>query len=63
MESQIKQLLEIIEDMKIDLNQLGSCKPLTDPDVVNLSEKLDKLLNQYYKMLNIRRNWESNKIA
>jgi hypothetical protein len=56
-------LLEIIEDMKIDLNQLGSCKPLTDPDVVNLSEKLDKLLNQYYKMLNIRRSWESNKIA
>lgn len=63
MESQINQLLEIIEEMKIDLNQLGSYKPLTDPDVVNLSEKLDKLLNQYYIMLNIRTNQKVNKIA
>ncbi|OCZ54278.1 aspartyl-phosphate phosphatase Spo0E family protein [Dehalobacter sp. TeCB1] len=63
MESQIKQLLEIIEEMKIDLNQQGSCKPLTDPAVVNLSEKLDKLLNQYYIMLNIRTNQKGNKIA
>ncbi|AFM01090.1 MULTISPECIES: aspartyl-phosphate phosphatase Spo0E family protein [Desulfitobacterium] len=42
------QLLKLIEDMRKELNQLGKRKPLTDPEVVDLSQKLDKLLNEYY---------------
>lgn len=42
------QLLKPIEDMRKKLNQLGANKPLTDPEVVELSQKLDKLLNEYY---------------
>lgn len=42
------QLLKLIEEMRNQLNQLGKLKPLTDPEVVSLSQKLDKLLNEYY---------------
>lgn len=42
------QLLRLIEEMRNELNQLGKRKPLTDPEVVGLSQKLDKLLNEYY---------------
>ncbi|NLL52913.1 MAG: aspartyl-phosphate phosphatase Spo0E family protein [Peptococcaceae bacterium] len=36
--------------MRRELNRLGSRKPLTDPDVVKLSQKLDHLLNQYSRL-------------
>ena len=42
------QLLKLIEEMRSELNQLGKRKPLTDPEVVDLSQKLDALLNEYY---------------
>lgn len=50
MESQIARLLKFIEETRKDLNQLGMCKPLTDPEVVNLSQRLDLLLNEYYRL-------------
>ncbi|WP_445900321.1 Spo0E family sporulation regulatory protein-aspartic acid phosphatase [Desulfitobacterium sp. THU1] len=39
-----------IEELRRELIQLGKRKPLTDPEVVELSQKLDVLLNQYYRV-------------
>ena len=36
--------------MRKELNQLGNRKPLTDPEVVKLSQRLDGLLNEYRKL-------------
>jgi len=47
---QFSRLLEIIEEVRSELNILGSRKPLTDPDVIKLSQKLDHLLNQYLRL-------------
>ena len=47
---QVTRLLTVIEEVRKELNQLGSRKPLTDPDVVRLSQKLDGLLNQYSRL-------------
>ncbi|WP_425802393.1 Spo0E family sporulation regulatory protein-aspartic acid phosphatase [Desulfitobacterium sp. Sab5] len=49
MESQITRLLKFIEETRKELNQLGMCKPLTDPEVIDLSQRLDLLLNEYQK--------------
>jgi hypothetical protein len=38
-----------IEEMRKELNQLGERKPLTDPEVIKLSQRLDRLLNEYYR--------------
>ncbi|CDX02277.1 Spo0E like sporulation regulatory protein [Desulfitobacterium sp. LBE] len=43
-----QQLLRLIEDMRKELNQLGKRKPLTDPEVISLSQRLDELLNEYH---------------
>lgn len=45
-------LLKKIEEVRTLMNQLISEKAeLIDPDVVLLSQKLDKLLNEYNKFL------------
>ena len=41
---------QLIEETRKELNQLGNRKPLNDPDVVKLSQKLDGLLNEYQKL-------------
>ena len=46
----IVQLLKPIEQLRKELNQLAKHKPLTDPEVVKLSQRLDRLLNEYYRM-------------
>ena len=47
----ILHLQKFIEEMRQDLIQLGnSRKSFTDPDVINLSQKLDRLLNEYQKL-------------
>jgi hypothetical protein len=46
----IPRLLKPIEETRQELNQLGKRKPLTDPEVVKLSQKLDRLLNEYYQI-------------
>lgn len=45
-----RYLIKPIEEMRKELNQLGKRKPLTDPEVVKLSQKLDQLLNEYYRV-------------
>ncbi|WP_427846290.1 aspartyl-phosphate phosphatase Spo0E family protein [Desulfosporosinus acididurans] len=37
-----------IEILRGKLNTLGSNKPLVDPEVIQLSQRLDLLLNVYY---------------
>ena len=41
---------QLIEEMRKELNQLGNRKPLNDPDILKLSQKLDGLLNEYQKL-------------
>jgi hypothetical protein len=43
-------LLKYIEEVRKELNQLGKHKPLTDPDILKLSQRLDRLLNKYQRM-------------
>jgi len=50
MEYRNSHLCKFIEEMRKELNQLGNRKPLTDPEVVKLSQKLDGLLNEYRKL-------------
>ncbi len=38
-----------IEELRLELNKLGEEKGLSDPDVINLSERLDELIVQYYR--------------
>lgn len=47
MEYQVSHLLSYIEEMRKELIELGSRKPLTDPEVVKHSQRLDQLLNEY----------------
>lgn len=50
MNIQLKNLLRDIERLKKELNELGKVKKLTDPEVVQLSQKLDVLLNEYERL-------------
>lgn len=47
---EISNLSKLIEEMRKELIQLGSCKSFTDPDVVKLSQKLDRLLDEYQEL-------------
>ena len=50
MEYRNSHLCKFIEEMRKELNRLGDRKPLTDPEVVKLSQRLDELLNKYWKL-------------
>jgi hypothetical protein len=50
MEYQISHLTNIIEKMRNELIQLGNHKSFTDPDVVKLSQRLDRVLNEYQEL-------------
>jgi hypothetical protein len=45
-----KQLLQEIEDLRRELNIIGIEKGLRDPKVYKKSKKLDKLINEYYRL-------------
>lgn len=44
---QANELLISIEKMRTELIQMCQHKPFTDSEVVKLSQKLDRLLNEY----------------
>ncbi len=44
----MKRLLEDIELLRKSMENIGMVKGLNDPDVIKLSQELDKLLNKYY---------------
>ena len=51
MEYQISNLRKFIEVMRKELIHLGkNCKSFTDPEVVKLSQKLDRLLDEYQEL-------------
>ncbi|AFM40287.1 Spo0E like sporulation regulatory protein [Desulfosporosinus acidiphilus SJ4] len=47
------EILNSIEILRGKLNTLGSIKSLVDPEVVQLSQRLDLLLNVYYSMRDV----------
>ena len=49
-EYQISHLTNLIEKMRNELIQLGDRKSFTDPDVVKLSQRLDRLLDEYQEL-------------
>lgn len=46
-----EKLLKRIEGLRKKLNKYGHTHNLIDSKVVDLSQKLDCLLNQYYKLI------------
>lgn len=45
-----KKLLKRIEGLRKKLNKFAHTRNLVDSDVVEVSQRLDCLLNQYYKI-------------
>jgi len=45
-----KKLLKRIESLRRKLNKFGHTRKLIDSEVVEVSQQLDRLLNQYYKL-------------
>ncbi|MDQ7092986.1 aspartyl-phosphate phosphatase Spo0E family protein [Desulfosporosinus sp. PR] len=43
-------LMFLIEDARRKLNDFAKSRCLTDPEIVNMSQDLDKLLNEFYSM-------------
>ncbi|GGH17483.1 hypothetical protein GCM10008013_12850 [Paenibacillus segetis] len=43
-------LYNIIEELRLELNQLYTYKKLVDKEIIKLSEKLDKAINEYYQL-------------
>ncbi|MBU2702247.1 hypothetical protein Ga0466249_003374 [Sporomusaceae bacterium BoRhaA] len=54
--SELKAILETIEDLRKKLNQLSEGKPLTDPEVIAASQMLDAALNEYQRLMKDKRN-------
>ncbi|MFU1795632.1 aspartyl-phosphate phosphatase Spo0E family protein [Paenibacillus azoreducens] len=40
-----------IEELRLELNKLSLHKRLTDPELINASQNLDRALNDYQKLL------------
>lgn len=47
----IVSLLDAIEDLRYYLNHFAGTKKLTDPDVVSVSQRLDRLLSDYHTLV------------
>jgi hypothetical protein len=54
--SELKAILETIEELRKKLNQLSEGKPLTDPEVIAASQMLDAALNEYQRLMKDKRN-------
>jgi hypothetical protein len=40
----------LIEDARMNLNDSAKYMSLTDPEIVSMSQRLDRLLNEYYSI-------------
>jgi len=49
-----KDLLKRIEELRNRLNLFAFARSLVDPEVVSLSQLLDRLLNQYYRVSGVQ---------
>lgn len=57
---EIERLLITIEDLRRQLNQLSQGRTLDDPSLRKASERLDSLLNEYYRRLNDFKDGRTN---
>jgi len=46
----IDLLMGLIEDARMNLNDSAKYMSLTDPEIVSMSQRLDRLLNEYYSI-------------
>jgi|GEM_PF-4121815 len=54
MSSQIELVVEMIEKLRCELNEMGNGNNLLDIRVLELSEKLDILINRYNELISIK---------
>ena len=52
--NKLEDLNQQIEKLRKHLNELGKVKSLSDPEVVDTSQKLDDLLNEYERLKNTK---------
>ena len=50
--NKLEELHHQIEKLRKKLNDLSKHKPLTDPEVIETSQMLDELLNEYERLKN-----------
>lgn len=55
MDQKVQQLLDAIGNFRKELHECADDKSLTDPEVVAMSQALDALLNEYYRLI-LRKN-------
>lgn len=44
-------ILAIMEKLRQEMNEVATQKSINDPEVLDVSKKLDEILNQYQKLL------------
>jgi len=49
--SKIKELIEEIEELRLNMIKIKEGKSFSDPEVVTASQELDKILDKYHKMM------------
>ncbi|MDF2572789.1 MAG: Sporulation stage 0, Spo0E-like regulatory phosphatase [Sporomusa sp.] len=49
--NQIEELSEIIEKLRLRLHETSHGKCFTDPEVIRVSQELNKLLNEYQNLI------------
>ncbi len=51
MPQNINEIIKLIEELRNKLHDKADSKPLTDPEVVKASQVLNRALDEYYKLL------------
>ncbi|MNC10939.1 Spo0E like sporulation regulatory protein [compost metagenome] len=51
----MEEVILRIEELRLELNKLATYRLLSDPELIDASQRLDKLLNQYQRMLQLRK--------
>lgn len=59
MEHDVKEVLKRIEELRRDLHEMLEEKGTQDPEVLAASQKLDKALNDYYRLLRWKKDPEN----
>lgn len=47
----LEEIMKLIDELRRKLHSKSEGKPLTDPEVVKVSQELNKVLNEYYRLL------------
>ena len=46
-----RELLDLIEELRLNLYELGATRNLNDLEVISISQRLDSVLNQYHSVV------------